>query len=329
VLHAVRQRSGHDSDAQNSLLVVRIPKFPSDRVRILADMARMIPPDPKHPTRWAVISELGGYLIHLDGIVEDSMEGSDRPVLSGSSMTAAAIEMMRDPMRSDLTLTVLKVLLAQRSHQPQIWFGPSYIAPCTQRELAGHLEVSASSLHQAITTLRGRGWLDARRGGILTLTNPAAVVGWWLDHAKNNPARRIGLRSVFSATTSDRWTWLKSRPWVADVTWAVNGWSAIALKDEAILNDPEAKPLSLVMQGSFQSLLKSWELVPCSSPDDPRLIIMVEATHTPRSTFIGARTRHGLPCVDHFQAALDVIGDPNRGIEQAVAMADSLFLGRT
>ena len=323
VLHALRQQRSPDS----RILVISVPNLPLHPERLTEEYDRLVEYRKGSKVRWAIISERGGSVIHLDGILPKRVIEQDMPALRGPALAAGALA-FANPQRSDLTLTLLKLLLADRSPTHDAWFGPGFIRPTSANDLATRFGVSVSAIYAAIGAIRHRRWMDPRRGSELRLTEAGPVITWWMDHAKNNPAKRIAVRDMFAKRTTSMpgtLAWLRKRPKVTACQWMVNGWGAIELHGASHLNTLATKPVSLVLRGPLPALLKMWDLVPSDSASDPRTILHIETATCPRSVFIGGNVLDGLPCIDLFQAALDVVSDPDRGVEQSTAITESLF----
>jgi len=80
----------------------------------------------------------------------------------------------------------------------------------------------------------------------------------------------------------------------------------------------------MAFKGSLSHLMDAWGLAPCSDPTDDRAIIHVDVVQL-ESVFLGGVVRNHIPCVDLWQAALDVCSDPDRGAEQSEAIVEELF----
>jgi hypothetical protein len=89
-----------------------------------------------------------------------------------------------------------------------------------------------------------------------------------------------------------------------------------------VLNDPVGKPLVVVVRGPASRVRQAWSLADVPAE---RALFHLQSSPTPAATFAMATDVRGLPCVDLWEAALDVASDPQRGIEQTRAIADALF----
>jgi hypothetical protein len=119
--------------------------------------------------------------------------------------------------------------------------------------------------------------------------------------------------------------WLAQRPTTS--SWAVNGWSACQCHSASVLIEPDAKPFSIAYLGSVDQIAKDWGLMKVDRIDDSRTLFLVEPVTMAKSLFSKGTLGgfNGVPVVDLWQAAVDVVSDPDRGIEQAEAVADLLW----
>jgi hypothetical protein len=120
--------------------------------------------------------------------------------------------------------------------------------------------------------------------------------------------------------------WLKQQTATDEIRWAITGWRACSLHGLSVLVDDDTKPVEIVVSDVVPTVLQRWQLRPAPNAEQP--VMLISRTSTPIATFSGVDRIAGLPVVDPWQAAMDVAGDPQRGIEQATAIADALWLSK-
>ena len=333
VLHALRQRAHEVND--DVMLVIAVPRLPSAWQQLVDQVKKLMGGRLRHEDdlggwtigRWAIVSERGGYIINdLPGIGSSAKD--DLLTMNGARLAAAVIPLMKDPRRSDLTMCVLKLLLARAIQGSDVWFNSHSLSFTTTSAMAKTLEISESAAYGIISDLQSRGWVmvDKKRGPVLLKIHDIAE--WWLTLAKVSRRSRVTLRSLYPSKrlmhASERLEWLRQQSSARGCHWAVNGWTACDLHQQSFLINSEKKPCSIALVGSIAHLAQAWELAICDEQDD-RAILQVEVVEHARSVLIGMLTIDGLPCVDLWQVALDVVSDHDRGPEQAGAIRDYLL----
>lgn len=333
VLHALRQRA-HEVTGE-VVLVIAVPRLPSTWHELVDHVKKLMGGRLRHEDdlggwtigRWMIVSELGGYIINdLPGIGSSAKD--DLPAMTGPRLAAAVIQLMKDPRRSDLTMCVLKLLLARAIDGSAEWFNSRSLSFTTTSAMAKTLEFSESAAYGIISDLQSRGWVmvDKKRGPVLVKVHDVAE--WWLMLAKVSRRSLLTLRPLYQGKRlmlpRERLEWLRKRSSVRGCHWAVNGWTACDLHQQSFLINAEKKPCSIALVGSIAHLAQAWELAICDDQDE-RAILQVDVVEHARSVLVGMLTIDGLPCVDLWQAALDVVSDHDGGPEQARAIRDHLL----
>jgi hypothetical protein len=333
-VHVLRQRATAQND---SLLVIATPRLPFAWHKMVAELTSILPHElsgkpltatGQAPGCWAICSEMGGYV--LNGLPEcEFCSNNDIPGMTGPMLAAAAIHHLRHPKVTDLMLSVLKLLLARSSPTHHLWFGEPGLELVTTRDVMRRLGVSQSAAFAVIKELRERDWVVVDRLTGPRISDGKQLIRWWLEYARASRPTRLALRSLFSEhhhrlSHADLLAWLRCRQALHQCLWAVNGWTACGLHERSFVTNIEQRPLTIALKGSLAHVLDSWSLALCKDPTDDRAIIHVDVVHS-ESVFLGEVVRDQLPCVDLWQVALDVYGDPNRGAEQAEAIVQELF----
>jgi hypothetical protein len=325
-LHGLRTRSGV---AQHTVVVIRLPHLPSGYAQVRDDQERLLG---GRPGNWILMSDRGGFHVHLEAFGIDRAQLDARPT-DGPNRTAAAVSARREPLRSDVTMTLLKALLARAAASKRYrgWWGGRLDAIQSVAGLAAELGCSASALYAVIGALRDREWVAVRHGAPPTIMDIPGVVTWWLDTQKHTQHHQVPVQPLYSttpfATHAAILDFLAQAPTVT-ATWAVSGWWACALHEAMALTEASHKPVSVAIAGPITTVLRAWNLRPVGPGHQTGSCLLLESAALPKSTFCGMTTIGDLPVVDLWQAALDVASDPHRGIEQAEAIANELWLAQ-
>jgi len=307
-------------------VVIRLPRLPArlDRWHESIDLmlSRSNVKDAASTTLpFALCSERGGYLLRLPGLTVTQPDPDD-----GSHTTVTRT----DIPQHEAALRALKILLAQMGDHHQAWWGGVKEPITTGLQLARLAETSQSGVYGLLDALAQRGWIRKGYGRELRLLDVPAVLAWWLDHAKHQLRRLIPVRPLYVSdplgSWSERCRWLKDQDEKLAVTpWAISGWAACQLLDLSILHHPEAKPFTVTIGRSAVALpavLHAWKLVECEPRD---AVFWIEPTPPQRAALAATLLVDGVRVVDGWQAALDVASDPDRGIEQAMSIAERLW----
>ena len=308
----------------NTGLVIRLPRFPARLARWEEGIDRMLSRGSVQdavPTAlpFALCSERGGYLLRLPGLTVTEPDPDD-----GSLTTVTRA----DIPQHEAALRALKILLAQMGDHRQAWWGGFKEPITTGLQLARLAETSQSGVYGLLDALAQRGWIRKGYGKELRLLNVRAVLAWWLDHAKHQLRLLIPVRPLYELNPLMSWSarcrWLQDQD-AKLAPWAISGWAACHLLHLSVLHHPEAKPFSVTIGRSAVALpavLHAWKLVECEPRD---AIFWIEPTPPQRAALAATLLVDGVPVVDGWQAALDVASDPDRGIEQAMSIAERLW----
>jgi hypothetical protein len=119
--------------------------------------------------------------------------------------------------------------------------------------------------------------------------------------------------------------WLSQHSDDHDGSWALTGLHAAQRHGLSTLTHLHSKPVEIVVNSTIAEHLQRWQLQVAPAPSPTTLLITRAAL--PLTSFLGVTSSPGQPpMVDPWQAALAVANDPQRGIEQATAIADTLWL---
>lgn len=319
-LAKIRRQSGEWS--KNTALIIRVPHLPRSIISWELPIDLLLGNNEQHSLFIAVCSEHGGTLLRLPGF---SLSMEDVQIRATTSINTS----MLDFPRNEFTRHALKILLAQQSPIQDQWWGRKPEKITTGGQLAQLVEASPSITYALINALEKSGWATKGYGREIHLLNLPAIIAWWLDQQKHQRRRLVPVRALYGQasppTTVEILNFLRERinndP--GGTLWAISGWAACHMLQLGILLRPEEKPFSITIGSNVVSaVIKEWQLVEC----DPRdALFFIEPAARRSAALAGRVMREGIQVVDGWQAALDVACDPDRGIEQANAIAEALW----
>jgi hypothetical protein len=312
---------------RDTVLLVRVPYFPTS-ARFTQQLEALTVARPKRAA-WAIVSDGGGA--YLSFPESKAVSIPDDHTMEAARMTAEAVRTMRNPWSSDVASALMTILLMRRAQPRSQWSDWTPSAAVQDIEaLAIYLGVGRSTLYGVILEFERDGWMSSERGRLPTLTDIPGLVNWFFDHRKHVRDQRLAVVPLYAPAWKihdDILHWLRTTAGTSSITWAITGWQACALHDLGVLVNSDVKPMEIVVREPVSAVLREWQLKSQPYTGGPSLHVI--ATPMPITTFActGIPIK-GLPVVDPWQAALHVISDPNRGIEQATAIVDSLWLGQ-
>jgi len=326
-LHILR---GASSQGAGTLMLIVVPRLPRAKDDWSGDI-RSAQKRLRSRAPWAIISHRGGCLACLPAHKRRLIVVPDRHVDAHSSQDALATH----EVSSDVALAVLKSMVlsktpggarlqGQRTHGNGFHSGPG--APDTLMSLARRLGVSRASVYNAIGEFVRNGWVRAQRGQLPVIRAPADMLNWWLDKRRHHQSRRIAVAPLYETPPTRRThilDWLRNHYKASDVAFALTGWSACALHRRLVVNDIGSKPITISVRDSIGSAMSTWSLREVA---DDRAFLHLQKSPHPLTTFSWLHDIDGLPVVDLWEAAIDVVSDPQRGFEQACAIRDDVFL---
>ncbi len=311
----------HEEDPTEELLLLVVPHLPD-----LGPAIDQLSIEPAwQDAAWGVVSERGGYHLAVPGLPRP-LSAPDRT----SPGPAKSPLRNRDPVQRDLPAAILGLLLLRRADWSRVRIKPRCVHIETLQELAKSLGAGRSALYGALGELEDLGWVISRHGRMPELSDPPGLLTRFLDHAKHYRPSRVAVRPLYEAWASRKQvvSWLHDRadqPSEAPTEWAVTGWEACRRHDMSVLTNLDSKPVEVVITCDVEALMQRLHLQEASAPTPETLVLT--RTSTPRAPLLGAEREgtSGVVLVDPWQAALAVAGDPQRGIEQATAIAATLW----
>jgi hypothetical protein len=206
---------------------------------------------------------------------------------------------------SDLNRWMLKILLLSEVDD-SLWQGPrdAFFTPNQLRHVAN---VSLDKAYRFVRMLEKNDFLRRTPGG-LRLIRLRELIDLWFSEERLRPARRIPARSILGKQPALKA--LVSSNSVEAIS-ALGGFSACNALE--VLHAP-VDLMEVHIRVSVEAFLERFKLETC---DDGSAQLRLIASKHRESIFRGAVDRDGIKVADVFQAALDVINHPARGLEQA------------
>ena len=330
-LHVLRTGTGTGTgtgtdNAPPGLMIVTVPRLPRSKSNWTAEL-REAQRHVQSPAAWAILSRQGGCLISLPPCGDRFIARDDQHDIRAEKPSRA-----REP-RSDVALAVLKSIMIKGVAETLPTSGGNHRLQEsattweteTIADLAQRLGISKAGAYGAIGDLIQHGWMKSRRGKIPSISNLSAIVTWWIDRRRHRLLRTFPVAPLYEAFAPGDprvLAWLGEKYSPAENSWAISGWTACALHKRLAINDISDKPIVVSLAGPIRDMVTNWSLR--EVPAGEAMFHFQRSPH-PLTTFSCISVIRGLPVVDPWEAALDVVGDPQRGPEQAAAIADALF----
>jgi hypothetical protein len=326
-LHVLR--NGFSSDA-NNLMLISVPRLPRAKADWSADI-RGSQKQLQSRAPWAIISNRGGCMIFLPAQGHRFIEVPDRDDDPNETIDATTAH---EPS-SDVELAVLKSILLTMTSDTLRKLRNHYVhhvspgeLPDTLPGLAEWLGVSRASVYNAVGEFIHYGWMQSQRGRIPVIRATSEIINWWLDKRRHRRMRTIPVAPLYESIPMKIpriHEWLREQYKPNGDRWAITEWSACALHKKLAVNDISSKPLTISVKDSLRNLMTKWALR--EVPSDQALFHLQKSPH-PITSFSWVTEIDGLPVVDPWEAAIDVVSDPQRGPEQASVICDDLFLAK-
>ncbi len=249
---------------------------------------------------WGVIDKSGRIRMVAQELGIDI--NIDSPLPRSSSQKS----LHKDQLRfSDLNRWMMKILLLSEVDD-SLWCGSrqAFFAPNQLQHVAG---VSLDKAYKFISMLEKNNFLRRSPNG-LKLIRKRELIDLWFSEEKIRQARRIHVRNI-----------LGSKPDIhalasfssGDAIGALGGFSACKALD--VLH-ASVGSIEVHIAIPVDEYLDRFNLEACDQGSAQLNLIV---SKNGKSIFRGAVERDGMRVVDIFQAALDVINHPARGLEQA------------
>lgn len=285
---------------------------------------------------FAVLSRRGGAVIRmrkwgLNVSQPDSVEGFQEPRHLQNGFAGGSLQF------SEVNSQLLKELLYQElrvagAPVDQWWdrHPEPFVSP---EQWADRCEVGRATAYRLQRILRHEGYLGDSKS--LRLVNADRLLMKWLEYAAAKPAPAYLPAQPLYEKTSEKMgaqpkttlSWLHRKIQKAAKEQggavAVNGWMAIQERGLDVVAGNHPVTVVVPRPQDLRSLIAHSDLRDCP-PGEAWAFFTVARGR--RSVFASVADRNGtVPAVDLWQAALDVASDPNRGYEQAEAIAKRLI----
>ena len=207
---------------------------------------------------------------------------------------------------SDLNRWLLKVLLLAEAPL-ELWGGPR-LPVLSGRGLSQAADVSPEMVRRFMNAFEEQDFLRKTANGLRIVRRSALLELWRADDALDIRAGVYVRRMMGSAGSLQELVRLQG---FADAV-VVAGFEACRLL--AVLHAATAATVEVHAIDAVADILDRFGLEECA-PADAALVLL--PTRHPKSVRRGALRRDGLWVADAFQAALDVLRHPARGLEQS------------
>lgn len=298
-LRANAARCGPPAQDVVPLVVLVVPGI----TRPAAEAARSFMAEYGQDAGWALMAEPGRaesvpVLLRIPAL---GVEVEERPRQFETATPRRSTRLF-----SDLNRWMLKVFLL-RTAPAGMWSGPREDVRSV-RQLATIASVSLGAAQRFVRTFEEQGFLRATREGV-TLVRRGELLRAWLAVEAAEPVAHAPVRWIFGRPTDLRQV---IGAGVDGPTYVIGGFEA-ARRLGVLRAVGDGPPLIHVARKDHR-LFEAWNVEACDPRDAHlRLSEMRYADAVTR----GAVTLDGLRVVDVLQSALDVVGDPGRGREQA------------
>jgi hypothetical protein len=269
---------------------------------------------------WLIFSEYGGRIIRIPAWRLKDERSDDRSLRWRDSMAAS-------PKRlsfSDSNEVVLKHLLYSSVYsQPftiskRVW-GGEQSKSADVNQVASATGIGKSSVYRLMQELWARKIADWRT---VRITGWATVLREWMDQASmRSRPQWIPIRPLYETGSDDAIPWIRDLQKGTSIRMARSGWWALDYHHLTAVSGDLPKTVVVESSADLGRILTAKNVRACSV--DEAWCWVGVAQHR-RSAFSGAIDDDGVFVEDVWQAALDVVSDPNRGYEQATQVASYL-----
>ncbi len=248
---------------------------------------------------WALVDQAGNARVSIPALAIDV----DRSVARVDRVQAGRTSVS---LFSDLNRWLLKILLLADVPE-HLWGGPRQ-AVVSNPELGRVAGVSPEMVRRFVTAFQDRDLLRQTSEGLRLVRRSALLELWRADQTLTaRPAVAVRRLIAGSGSVSD----LAGLPGFADLA-VVGGFEACRYL--GLLHTFAPRQVEVYVTVPVSEALRRFGLEKCSPADAD---IWLLPTRRSRSVLGGRLIVDGIPVVDAFQAALDVLRHPGRGREQS------------
>ncbi len=260
-------------------------------------------------TGWAVLSRSGRRRVCIPSLDVDAEQ-------RGALPSPAPAPKPNRRMFSDLNQWLLKLLLLPGLKKP-LWTGPQ--GPYrTAAELQQTSRVSLDKVYKFLRLMEGADFLRRTNSG-LKLVRVPDLIELWFAQEKLRPAPRLPVRSLFVTPPDPKKLTAKID---GETLGVLGGFSAC--KELGVLH-AAVDFVDVHVIGPVDYYLESFDLERCDERDAQFHLLQ---SRSPQSVVRASGAKGSTQVVDVFQAALDVVALPARGLEQAEHIVELVLESR-
>lgn len=281
----------------------------------------------------AIFSHRGGHYLHFAdwGLMSDHVDTAVAPVVTTSERRGSA------PVFSEANEQLLKVLLYEtvrtgKNDGDLVSRWPRHPEPLISLDKWSEAtEVGRTTAYRLYHQLRELGWISEVDGvtPLRLLNLPRLLTNWMQVEQAGAPRQLIPLAPLYPAKGATSDSDLDVQAWLNKLEQqvekgggmlALSGWKAIEAYGLGVVVGKRPYTVEVPLE-RYIPLVTDAALVSTTKAREPWAYLGVMRRW--RAVAMGAvrRESHRLVTVDPWQAALDVVADPNRGFEQAEAIS--------
>jgi hypothetical protein len=260
-------------------------------------------------TGWAVLSRSGRRRVCIPTLDVDAEQ-------RGALPSPAPAPKPNRRMFSDLNQWLLKLLLLPGLKKP-LWTGPQ--GPyCTAADLQQTSRVSLDKVYKFLRLMEGADFLRHTNSG-LKLVRVPDLIELWFAQEKLRPVPRLPVRSLFLTPPDPKKLTAKID---GETLGVLGGFSAC--KKLGVLHTAVAS-VDVHVIGPVDDYLERFDLERCDERDAQFHLLQ---SRSPQSVVRASGAKGSTQVVDVFQAALDLVALPARGLEQAEHIVELVLESR-
>lgn len=258
---------------------------------------------------WAVLSRSGRRRVCIPSLDLDEEQ-------RGALPSPAPGPRPNRRMFSDLSQWLIKLLLLPGLKKP-LWTGPQ--GPYrTAADLQQAANVSLDKVYKFLRLMEGADFLRRTNSG-LKLVRVPDLIELWFAQERLRPAPRLPVRSLFGSQPDPKRLTAKIDEERLGVLGGFSACKALGVLHAAV------DSVDVHVSGPMDDYLKRFDLERCDERDAQLHLLQ---SRSPQSVLRASGAKGRIRVVDVFQAALDVVALPARGLEQAEHIVEQVLESR-